>query len=94
MLDFLPPLVERLKSEDPQLTISVKEMDSAEAVPALEAGDIDLAFARLEGELGGTVQPLPLAQDRLAVAMPRDHAMADVPRIRLAALAEEDFAMF
>jgi len=94
MLDVLPPLVERLKSEYPQLTISVKEIDSAEAVPALEAGDIDLAFARLEGELGGTIQSLPLAQDRLAVAMPRNHAMADVPRIRLAALAEEDFVMF
>jgi DNA-binding transcriptional LysR family regulator len=94
MLDVLPPLVERLKSEYPQLTISVKEIDSAEAVPALEAGDIDLAFARLEGELGGTIQSLPLAQDRLAVAMPRNHAMADVPRIRLAALAEEGFVMF
>jgi DNA-binding transcriptional LysR family regulator len=94
MLDVLPPLVERLKSEYPQLTISVKEIDSAEAVPALEAGDIDLAFARLEGELGGTIQSLPLAQDRLAVAMPRNHAMANVPRIRLAALAEEGFVMF
>ena len=63
MLDFLSPLAERLRSEDPQLTVSVKEIDSAEAVPALEAGDIDLAFARLEGELGGTFRPLPLAQD-------------------------------
>jgi DNA-binding transcriptional LysR family regulator len=94
MLDVLPPLVERLKSEYPQLTISVKEIDSVEAVPALEAGDIDLAFARLEGELGGTIQSLPLAQDRLAVAMHRDHAMAGTSRIRLASLADQDFVMF
>ena len=94
MLDVLPPLVERLKSEYPQLTISVKEIDSVEAVPALEAGDIDLAFARLEGELGGTIQSLPLAQDRLAVAMHRDHAMAGASRIRLASLADQDFVMF
>lgn len=94
MLDVLPPLIERLKSDFPQLTVAVKEIDSAEAIPALEAGDIDLAFARLEGELGATIQSLPMTLDRLAVAMPRTHAMADIPRIRLASLAAEEFVMF
>lgn len=94
MLDVLPPLVERLKTEHPRLTVSVKEIDSAEAIPALEAGDVDLAFARLEGELGAGIQSMPLAQDRLAVALPRTHAMADMPRIRLASLADQAFVMF
>lgn len=94
MLEDLPPLVERLKADYPQLTVSVKEIDSVEAIPALEAGDIDLAFARLEGDLGTTIQSLPVAQDRLAVALPKSHAMAERPRIRLAALAQEDFVMF
>ncbi|MXN79378.1 LysR family transcriptional regulator [Burkholderia sp. 4701] len=94
MLDVLPPLIERLKAGYPQLTVSVREIDSADAIPALETGDIDLAFARLEGALGATIRSLPLAQDRLAVAMPRDHALAAHARIRLAALADEDFVMF
>lgn len=94
MLDVLPDLIDRLKSDYPQLTVSVKEIDSAEAIPALEAGDIDLAFARLEGDLGSTIQSLPLTQDRLAVALPRTHALADTPRIGLASLAEEEFVMF
>ncbi|SOE94104.1 DNA-binding transcriptional regulator, LysR family [Burkholderia sp. D7] len=94
MLDVLPPLIERLKAEYPQLTVSVREIDSVEAIPALESGDIDLAFARLEGELGGNIESFPLAQDRLVVAMPRNHAMADSSRIRLASLADEDFVMF
>lgn len=94
MLDVLPPLIERLKAEYPQLTVSVREIDSVEAIPALESGDIDLAFARLEGELGGKIESLPLAQDRLVVAMPRNHPMADSARIRLASLADEDFVMF
>lgn len=72
----------------------VKEIDSVEAIPALEAGDVDLAFARLEGELGATIESLPLMEDRLAVALPRTHAMADMPRIRLASLADEAFVMF
>jgi DNA-binding transcriptional LysR family regulator len=94
MLEELPKLIAQLKADYPQLTVSVIEIDSAEAVPALEAGDIDLAFARLEGNLGATIQSLPLAQDRLAVALPRTHRLAGKPRIDLATLADEAFVMF
>ena len=94
MLDTLPALIDHLKAAYPQLTISVTEIDSADAVPALERGDVDLAFARLEGELGPSIRSMPLKQDRLAVALPRAHALAEAPRVRLAALADEAFVMF
>jgi DNA-binding transcriptional LysR family regulator len=94
MLNVLPGLIEELKAEYPQLTISVREIDSAEAVPALEAGDIDLAFARLEGDLGATIESLPLTEDRLAVALPADHPLAARSRISLASLANEPLVMF
>lgn len=94
MLEVLPPFLDRLRAAEPQLTISVREIDSAEAVPALLAGDVDLAFARLHGELGESIESMPLAQDRLAVALPGAHPMAASSRIRLASLAEEPFVMF
>ncbi|WP_184050714.1 LysR substrate-binding domain-containing protein [Paraburkholderia sp. MM5384-R2] len=94
MIDTLPPFIEDLKTQFPQLTVSVKEIDSVEAVPALERGDIDLAFARLEGKLGPSIQSLALKQDRLAVALPRTHRFAKIPRVRLASLADEAFVMF
>ncbi|MCP3018773.1 LysR family transcriptional regulator [Cupriavidus basilensis] len=94
MLDTLPALIDHLKAAYPQLTISVTEIDSADAVPALERGDVDLAFARLEGELGPSIRSMALKQDRLAVALPRAHALAEAPRVRLAALADEAFVMF
>ncbi len=94
MLDVLPGIIARLKADYPQLTVSVKEIDSVEAVPALIAGDIDLAFARLEGDLGETIKALPIVQERLAVALPRTHPFAEKARVRLASLAEEDFVMF
>ncbi|RKF50116.1 LysR family transcriptional regulator [Paraburkholderia fungorum] len=94
MVDVLPPLVTRLKAEYPQLTISVREIDSAEAVPALLAGDVDLAFARLEGDLAPTIESTPLKQDRLVVAVPSEHPMASLTRIRLATLSNENFVMF
>ncbi|HWT37776.1 MAG TPA: LysR substrate-binding domain-containing protein [Paraburkholderia sp.] len=94
MIDTLPPFIDHLKAQFPQLTVSVKEIDSVEAVPALERGDIDLAFARLEGEQGPSIRSLALKQDRLAVAMPKTHRFAELPRVRLGALADEAFVMF
>ncbi len=94
MLDVLPAYLDRLRARHPQLSLSVREIDSADAVPALTSGEVDLAFARLHGELGGHIQTLTLAQDKLAVALPADHRLAGSARIRLKSLAEETFVMF
>lgn len=94
LVDTLPGLIDELGRRFPQLTVAVTEIDSVDAVPALERGDIDLAFARLEGDLGATIGALPLKQDRLAVALPRTHRFADMPRVRLATLSEEPFVTF
>ena len=94
MFDVLPGLIYLLKQRYPQLTVSVREIDSVEAVPALEAGDIDLAFARLDGDLGPAIQSLPLREDRLMVALPGDHPLASRTRISLSSLASEPLVMF
>lgn len=94
MVEVLPPLIEKMKATHPDVTISMREIDSVEAVPLLQSGDIDLAFARLEGDLGSAIKSIPLHEDRLAVALPAIHPLATRSRIRLASLAEEDFVMF
>jgi len=94
MFDVLPGLIEQLKHDYPQLTVSVREIDSVEALPALEAGDIDLAFARLDGDLGASVQSLALTEDRLMVALPAEHPLASRSRISLSSLANEPLVMF
>ncbi|MGF6396005.1 LysR family transcriptional regulator [Pseudomonas plecoglossicida] len=93
MIDVLPRLIERFKQDHPLITVSVREIDSAEAIPALEAGDIDIAFARLEGNLGRHLQSMPLSEDRLAVAMPKDHPLAASESIDLKTLADETLVM-
>ena len=94
MFDVLPGLIEGLKEDYPHLTVSVREIDSVEAVPALEAGDIDLAFARLDGDLGDSIQSLPQLEDRLMLALPSDHPLAARTRISLASLSNEPLVMF
>ena len=94
MLDVLPAYLDRLRARQPNLTLLVREIDSADAVPALASGEVDLAFARLHGELGAQIQTLTLAHEKLAVALPADHRLAGSTRIRLKALADETFVMF
>lgn len=93
MLETVPPLLNELKRLHPNLTVFVREIDSVEAVPALEAGELDLAFVRLDGEVGSGIATMPLAEDRLAVALPKDHALATLPRVRLRSLIDEQLVM-
>lgn len=94
MFDIVPVVTERLKKQFPGLAIAVREIDSVDAVPLLETGDLDLAFARLEGELGGQIHAIPLMESALSVAMHREHALAGTTRVRLAALKDDEFVMF
>ena len=89
MLETVPPLLSELRRRYPALTIYVREIDSVEAVGGLEAGELDLAFVRLEGEVGSRIATMPLTDDRLAIALPRDHALAKLPRVRLRSLDGE-----
>lgn len=94
ILEVLPELIAYIREQHPGLTIAVKEIDSYEAIPALEAGDIDLAFARLEGHLGEQISTIPILEDQLAVALPLAHALSEPPELYLEQLAGEDFIMF
>lgn len=94
MVELLPRFLEKLRGLHPRMTISVREIDSAEAVPALTSGEVDLAFARLQGELGAAITTMTLANDRLVVALPASHRLARSARVRLGALADEEFVMF
>lgn len=93
MLETIPPLLNELKQSYPHLTVFVREIDSVEAIPGLEAGELDLAFVRLEKEVGSSIATFPLAEDRLAVALPQGHPLAKLPRVRLGALDGEQLVM-
>ena len=93
MLDTVPPLLNRLRQLYPQLTVLVVEIDSVEAIPRLEAGEIDLAFVRLDGEVSKGIATLPLTEDRLAVALPAEHPLASQPCVNLRSLDGEQLVM-
>ncbi len=94
MLDVLPAYINQMKALMPDVVISIKEIDSAEAIPALQSGEIDLAFARLAGELGAGIGLLPLSSAELVVALPHHHRLAGQSSIKINALMHEEWVMF
>lgn len=93
MLEFVPPLLNELKQQYPELTVYVKEIDSAEAVPALENGELDLALARLEDDTSTGIETCSLLKDQLAVALWKKHPLTQYDQVPIAALESESFVM-
>lgn len=94
MFEVLPNLLDQLRHEHPDLTILVKEIDSADAAPLLESGEIDLAFARLQGEVGTNLKSIKLIEDSLVVVVPKSHHLTSNQQIELKQLSKEIFIMF
>ncbi|MEG1768717.1 MAG: LysR family substrate-binding domain-containing protein, partial [Comamonas sp.] len=93
MLDAVPPLLDHMRQAHPNVTVFVREIDSVDAIPGLESGELDLAFARIDGEPGNGISAIPMTEDRLAVALPKDHALAAQSRVRLKSLSAEQLVM-
>lgn len=93
MLDTVPPLLDQMRRMYPRLTVFVREIDSVEAIPGLEAGELDLAFIRIDGEIGNGISAIPMKEERLAVALPKDHALATRSRVPLKSLSTEQLVM-
>lgn len=93
MLDAVPPLLDHMRQAHPNVTVFVREIDSVDAIPGLESGELDLAFARIDGEPGNGISAIPMTEDRLAVALPKDHALAAQSRVRLKSLGAEQLVM-
>ncbi len=93
MFELLPRFVREARKLHQGLTISLVEMDTADALRAVENGDIDLAFIRAHYE-GGQIRVEPLTHDQMVVALPAEHPLAQQQRVKLADLAQEPMVMF
>lgn len=89
LFDYLPPLVRALQAARPDAAVSVRELDTTDAVEALRRGEVDLALLRLERDRH-PVKLRALGRDVLAAALPSGHPLAesDAP-LPLGLLADE-----
>jgi DNA-binding transcriptional LysR family regulator len=86
--DLLPRILKDMLAALPRVTASFAEIHTADAVPMLRSGAIDLAFARLIRNVG-SIRVVAMVRDHLLVALPTGHRLAAEPSLPIEALADE-----
>jgi DNA-binding transcriptional LysR family regulator len=88
----LPPLLRAFGRSHPDVTLTLHELWTPDLVEALRSRLVQVGVARLP--IVGDWETLPLRRDRLVVALPADHPLADQPRLRVRDLAADRFVLF
>lgn len=93
LFDIVPSLRRIAQKRFPRLSISLKEMDSASALTAVQNGEIEIALARFD-PLVGPLKMQPIQHDHLVVVLPFEHRLTKRDRIALDDLADEGLVLF
>lgn len=90
---FVAPLMSRMRQQRPGLDLRAVEMEPPKSFRALDRGELDIAIAIDYRDAPSRRDPryhrIDLLSDRLDVALPADHPLADAHGISMAALADE-----
>ncbi|WP_313614125.1 LysR family transcriptional regulator, partial [Agrobacterium sp.] len=90
---FLPHFISQARALAPQIELELVQMETAEQLQSINAGEIDLGLSR---PLTGThhLQSLCVAREAMMLAIPRAHPLAAKRRPTLDALNGEPFILF
>lgn len=93
MYALLPNLIVNLRNQYPEIHISLKEMNSAAQLDALDTQRIDCGIVRsLSGRQGLSCECL--VNEPFALAIPAGHQLAQVEHLSVQDLNHEDFIMY
>ncbi|WP_025130235.1 LysR family transcriptional regulator [Pseudomonas sp. PH1b] len=89
----LPQAVKAFERDHPDTEIVLMEMNSADQAQALQRGQIDLGFVH-GGTFAAGIHSETLLAEPFLCCLPLGHRLAQVSRIDLAQLANDDFILF
>lgn len=90
---ILPPILDRFRAKYPEVGLSLREVDTADAVPDLASGRLDFGFIRLDA-VEPPLKMRPLRRDAFVAALPVGHPLARHRSLELKDLAREEFVIF
>jgi len=93
MLTTLPKAIERYRRIYPKVELRLREMVTAEQIPSLLDGTLDLGFLR-DGEPQDGLSVEPILRERFIAVLPARHRLANRATIRPADLGNEPFVLF
>lgn len=90
---FLPGFIDTTRASAPQIELELVQMETAEQLQAINAGDVDLGLSRpLSGQ--HHLESLCVLREQMMLAIPRSHPLASRRRPAMPMLNGEPFIMF
>lgn len=93
LFDIMPRLIQVAKQRYAHLSVSMMEMKTADALAAVQSGDVDIALARFDDRVP-SLEVRPIVTDHLVLVLPAQHRLTKLSRVPLAELADESFVLF
>jgi DNA-binding transcriptional LysR family regulator len=93
MLTTLPKAIERYRRVYPKVELRLRELVTAEQIPSLLDGTLDLGFLR-DGEPRDGLSIEPILRERFIAVLPARHRLAGRATIRPGDLRNEPFVLF
>ena len=91
--EVLPAMLDILREKHPNVGFTVHEFDTADALPALINGTLDLGLVRLN-TVKSPLEIIPIKEDNLVLAMPTGHPLSEHSKININDIKNETFTMF
>jgi DNA-binding transcriptional LysR family regulator len=91
--DVLPSVLRAFRQAAPHVNLTLSEMTAHAQLDGLIEKRIDIGLLRLPAKTEGIVFRR-ISREPLYVAMPSSHQLAQLPALRMSALAEEPFVLY
>lgn len=88
-LEIVPALVAKLRTSSPDVSVTLRDMSTAEQAAALAADELDIGFMRMPIADSEEYSVVPVIEDRLALVLPQSGQRRR--GVKLADLREEAF---
>jgi DNA-binding transcriptional LysR family regulator len=92
--EIVPTIVRQFRELNPEVEFSLRAITTADQVPMLETGSLDIGFLRLP--IGGhpTLDVATVHRERFVLVVPASHNLAKRKRVRLREVAGHEFVMY
>ncbi len=91
--EVMPRFLREYRQRWPEADFELRSLSSDQQCDALIGGDIDLGIGRTMGD-GADVEATPILREKLFVAVPSSHRLAEASSVRLSRLEGESFIGF
>jgi DNA-binding transcriptional LysR family regulator len=87
----LPPLIKSFRGNYPSIELRVSMAGTVKQIEMLRRGDVDLGLIRVPIEDARALKVTVLCEEKMAIAVPADHPLANRKAVKIEMLAAEQF---